>query len=262
MKPISSRHNPVFRTLHRMTSDAGLRREAGLALIEGVHLCDAFIASGGTPRQVIVGASSAGRAEVTDLLDRSGVADRYLLDDALFGSLSQLGPGIALMMTIEPSRHALPDAVERTAAMLDRIQDPGNVGSILRSAAAAGVQDIYLSTGCAGAWSPKVVRAGMGAHFHLRLFEDCDLVALRGCTTLPWIATSPHAERSLYDAELDDEVVWLFGHEGQGLAADLFDASAAVRIPQPGPMESLNVAASAAICFFEQTRRREARRRR
>ncbi len=256
MKRISSRHNPFFKALQRMAGDSGTRRDTGPVLIEGVHLCDAFLASGGAPRQVVVGESALDDAEVSGLLDRSEPAEQYVLDDPLFASISRIGPGVAVLMVVEPARPVIPSSITRSAVLLDRLQDPGNVGSILRSAAAAGVPDVYLSTACAGAWSPKVVRAGMGAHFHLNLFEDCDLHGLRGRTALPWIATSPHAARSVYDADLGGDVVWLFGHEGQGLDERLVDAARAVRIPQPGDVESLNVAASAAICLFEQVRQR------
>jgi RNA methyltransferase, TrmH family len=256
MKRISSRHNPFFKTLLGLSGDSGARRDAGLVLIEGIHLCDAFLRSGGTPRQVIIGASALDDAEVIDLIDRTEVAEIYALDDPLFSSISQVGPGVAVLMIVEPARPPIPPSITWSAVLLDRLQDPGNVGSILRSTAAAGVSHVFLSTGCAGAWSPKVVRAGMGAHFHLNLFEDCDLHALRGRTALPWIATSPHAARSLYDADLGGDVVWLFGHEGQGLDDRLIDTGSAVRVPQPGDIESLNVAASAAICLFEQVRQR------
>jgi TrmH family RNA methyltransferase len=256
MKRISSRDNPFFKSLRQLSGDSSARRDTGLVLIEGIHLCDAFLRSGGAPRSVVVGDSTLANAEVIDLLDRARPAETYALDDALFASASQLAHGVAVLMVIERPRSERPTGIERTSVLLDRVQDPGNVGSILRSAAAAGVVDVYLSAECASAWSPKVVRAAMGAHFHLKLFEDCALRGLQRSSTVPWIATSPHAQRSIYEADLRGEVAWLFGHEGQGVDAMLLEMAATVRIPQPGPIESLNVAASAAICFFEQLRQR------
>jgi TrmH family RNA methyltransferase len=257
MKRISSRDNPFFKTLRQLAGDAGTRRDAGIALVEGVHLCDAYLQSGGVPRQVVIGESAFDHAEVVDLLDRVDQnAQRYLLDDALFKSLSQLASGVPLMMLIERPHPQLPERIERTSVLLDRVQDPGNVGSILRSAAAAGIVDVYLSAACASAWSTKVLRAAMGAHFHLLIFEDCNLEDLARSDDVPWIATSPHADRSIYEVDLAGEVAWLFGHEGQGLEASLMGLATAVRIPQPGKGESLNVAASAAICFFEQARQK------
>ena len=259
MKRIASRTNPFFRRLRLLADDAAARRREQAALLEGIHLCDAFLESGGVPRAVVVGQACLGNAEVVDLLDRAAGADVHVLDEGLFAAISGLAHGVAFLMLIDlPGRLERPD-IGVDAVLLDRVQDPGNVGSILRSAAAAGMADVYLSRECAGAWSPKVLRAAMGAHFHLRLFEDCDLASLQRGATVPLIATSPHAPRSLYDTDLRAPLAWLFGHEGQGVAPALMEAVSAVRIPQAGPVESLNVAASAAVCFFEQARQRIAR---
>ncbi len=256
MRRIASRDNAVFKALRRVARDARAER----VLLEGIHLCDAFLAAGGVPREVFVGASAVAHPEVVALLARStaDTIDRYVLDDALYAGASGLAQGVTLLMTIDRPRPAGAPVIVATSVVLDRIQDPGNVGSILRSAAAAGIADVFLSTGCASGWSPKVLRAGMGAHFHLRLFEDCDLRTLRERTTIGWLATSPHASRTIHEAELAADVAWVFGHEGQGLDPHLIDDASAVRIPQPGRGESLNVAAAAAICFFEQVRQRRA----
>jgi len=258
MKRISSRDNPAFKALRQLSSDAGARRDARVAVLEGVHLADAFLRSRGVPRQIVVGASALDHREVAELLSRAPTDALLVLDDALFASISQLAQGVALLMVVERPAPAPPERVVRSAVVLDRIQDPGNVGSILRSAAVAGIVDIFLSRDCAGAWSPKVLRAGMGAHFHLSIFEDADLSALRANAAIPWIATSPHADATIHRTDLRGEVAWVFGHEGQGLDAALMRDALKVRIPQPGQGESLNVAAAAAICFFEQVRQRDA----
>ncbi len=260
MKHIASRDNPLYKSLRRTIDDAATRREAGVAILDGIHLCDAFLRSGGRPRRLVIGRSALDDAEVVGLLDRAREATDdvscVVLDDALFGSLSQVVHGIALLTIVDLPKPSRPERLVATSVLLDRVQDAGNVGSILRSAAAAGIGDVYLSRGCAGAWSPKVLRSAMGAHFHLRLFEDCDLAALRVGSTIDWLATSPHGEARVYDVDLRSEVAWLFGHEGQGVAIELTADATLVRIPQPGHGESLNVAASAAICFFEQVRQR------
>ncbi len=253
MKRIASADNPAFKALRRRSMAAGSSREPDVAWLEGIHLAEAFVASGGVPEQVVIGASACDRAEVGALLERMAV-DAVVLDDALFDRVSLLVHGIRLLTIAPRPRPVKPTGLVATSVLLDRVQDPGNVGSILRSAAAAGICDVYLSSGCAAAWSPKVLRAAMGAHFVLRLFEDCDLVGERLSSAIPWVATSPHARRALYEADLTRPVAWVFGTEGQGLPAPLVDDAAAVRIPQPGHGESLNVAAAAAVCFFEQVR--------
>jgi TrmH family RNA methyltransferase len=260
MKRIASRDNPHFKALRQLASDASTRRDEARVLIEGAHLADAFLRAGGSPRQAVVAESALGRAEVVDLLERLQGVEVLAFEDALFDAVSALPSSGGILLTIDRPVPGAAPRVTRNAVLLDRVQDPGNVGSILRTAAAAGIRDIFLSRGCAGAWSPKVVRAAMGAHFVLALFEDCDLTTLP-TDEVPWLATSPHATESIYTVDLGGPVAWLFGHEGQGVDEALMRRARGVRIPQPGAMESLNVAASAAICLFtqvrEQVRRRE-----
>jgi TrmH family RNA methyltransferase len=148
-----------------------------------------------------------------------------------------------------------PPAVEPHAAtvVLDRLQDAGNVGSILRSAAAFGFGQIIALKGTAALWSPKVLRAGMGAHFGLRLIEGADIGAL-DALSVPCIATSSHRGDWLHQVRLPHPCAWLVGHEGQGVSAALeARAERHIRIAQPGGEESLNVAAAAAICLYAST---------
>ncbi len=262
LKTIASRDNAFFKTLRHLTRDASARRDEKLAVLEGVHLCEAFLESGALPRYGVIGRSSLHNAEVATLIDalddRIQASHLILLDDALFAGLSQLEQGVALLFVIDVPQLESPDRIDRACVMLDRIQDPGNVGSILRSAAAASIATVFASSGCASAWSPKVLRAGMGAHFHLRIHEDCDLQALAARASIVRIATSPSAKQSIYDADLTGDVSWMLGHEGGGLTPELMRDAIALCIPQPGKLDSLNVAASAAICFFEQVRQRYA----
>ena len=126
---------------------------------------------------------------------------------------------------------------------------------LFRSAAAAGIRQVYCSAGTVFSWSPKVLRAGMGAHFLLEIVENADLAELVRHAAVPVLATSSHATRTVYDLDLTVPVAWLFGHEGQGVADELLaHATHQVAIPHLGAVESLNVAASAAVCFFEQVR--------
>ena len=145
--------------------------------------------------------------------------------------------------------------------LLEAIQDPGNLGAMLRTAAAAGVDAVYLSKGCAEVWSPKALRAGMGAQFALALHEHADLTLIaRELKSL--IATSLDAQQSLYDLDLSGPVAFVFGNEGAGLSPALLDtATHQVKIPMPGKVESLNVAAAAAVCLFECVRQRGCKRR-
>jgi TrmH family RNA methyltransferase len=140
--------------------------------------------------------------------------------------------------------------------VLDRLQDAGNVGTLLRSASAFGFSQIVAIKGTAALWSPKVLRAGMGAHFGLHLVEAADEAAL-DALALPLLAASSHAEHALHAVDLPWPCAWVMGHEGRGVSDSLIERCAmTLRIPQPGGEESLNVAAAASICLYESARQR------
>ena len=149
----------------------------------------------------------------------------------------------------------LPERVDASCVVLDGVQDAGNVGSILRSAAAAGVKQVFCAPGTAYAWSSKVLRSAMGAHFLLDIFEDVPAATLIERLAIPAVMTDSHTSQAIYDCDLSGPVAWVFGNEGAGVSNAWLTAVAhRLTIPQPGGMESLNVAAAAAICLFEQCR--------
>ena len=187
----------------------------------------------------------------------SGGASCIQLPDALFNALSQVENGVDILFVINTPQVVAPLSLSEDTVLLDNLQDPGNLGSILRSAAAAGIKWVVCSKGCVAAWSPKVLRAGMGAHFLLQIVENADLHGLLEEAAVPVLATSSHATYTLYQLDLRQPQAWLFGHEGQGVAVDLMEmATHRIAIPHLGKVESLNVAACAAVCFFEQLRQK------
>jgi TrmH family RNA methyltransferase len=252
VQPITSRDNPLLAQLRKLARDPLAYRKLGRVWLEGDHLCAAAVARGVAAGQAVI-AESAWRDERLQAL--AGHAARIaVLPDALLAGVSALPSPAAIGFVIEapPSANLLP---EIPTVVLDRLQDPGNAGSMLRSAAAFGFAQVLALKGTVGLWSPKVLRAGMGAHFALRLVEGLGVDELRALT-VPLVATSSHAASSLHDAALPRPCAWVFGHEGQGIEPTLAARCAlAVRIPQPGGEESLNAAAAAAICLYESTRR-------
>jgi TrmH family RNA methyltransferase len=255
LKIVESRANRHFQELRRLVSSASGRRASGLAFIEGVHLCRAYLEHGQRPRSVVCAQSALSHPEVAALTDEARAEDVVLLADALFASLSPLekAPGVAFVIEI-PEVSGV--RIAASAVLLDRLQDPGNLGSILRSAAAAGVTTIVCSRGTVDAWSPKALRAGMGAQFGLSIGEDRNLLEVLEGSSVAAVATSSHAPSSVFEADLRRDIAWLFGNEGQGVDATLERRCEHLAIPQPGGEESLNVAAAAAICLFEQVRQR------
>lgn len=257
MKPITSRDNPLYKELKQLATSSQARRKAGRTLLDGVHLCEAYLQHLGLPPLCVVGQSATTHPEVLALLAQcdGGGSQCIVLPDALYHALSQVEHGVSLMFVIETPQLSAPPRLGSAAVLLDNVQDPGNLGSILRSAAAAGITTVFCSPGTAFSWSPKVLRAGMGAHFLLHIIENIDLAEVIATATIPVLATSSHAATQLYDVDLTQPVAWLFGHEGQGVADNLLAlATQQIVIPHQGAMESLNVAASAAVCFFEQVR--------
>lgn len=257
MKAITSRDNPLYKELKQLATSSQARRKAGRTLLDGIHLCDMYLQQVGLPVLAIVNESALAHPEVAALAeecDRKRVQG-ITLPEPLYKALSQVDNGVGLMFLVETPQPVMPDQITESAVLLDNLQDPGNMGSILRSAAAAGVRHVFCSPGTAFAWSPKVLRAGMGAHFLLNIVEGVDLASCVSTARIPVLATSSHATKTVYDVDLSRPVAWLFGHEGQGVSPELLGAATEqVSIPHLGKIESLNVAASVAVCLFEQVR--------
>jgi TrmH family RNA methyltransferase len=260
MKTISSRDNAFYKELKQLATSSQARRKAGRSLLDGVHLCQTWLDLRGLPAHCLVSEGALANPEVAAIIERVEYRQGQVtaLPDTLFGALSQVENGVHLLFLVDTPQPAIPDALTRSAVLLDGVQDPGNVGSILRSAAAAGIEQVFCSPGTAFCWSPKVLRAAMGAHFVLEIFENIDLAALVRGARVPVLATSGYADKRIWDLDLREPAAWLLGHEGQGVSDELLAlATHRVAIPHLGKVESLNVAACAAVCFFEQARQQQ-----
>ncbi len=242
---IRSAANAQVKDLRRLAQDSGAWRKAGQVWLEGDHLCRAAAERGLQPALAVFSESFWPQAQV----EWARAAPKTIvLADPLFASVSGLESPARMAFVLPLPPAPLLDAAAPTV-VLDRLQDAGNVGSVLRSAAAFGFHQVIALKGTAGLWSPKVVRAGMGAHFALRLFDAAE-VSLLDALAVPLLATSSHGGELLHRAALPWPCAWLLGHEGQGVAPEVAARAALqVRIAQPGGEESLNVASAAAICL-------------
>jgi TrmH family RNA methyltransferase len=259
VRRIASRDNPLFRELVHLASSARERRRLEASLIEGVHLCEAYLQRHGVPRQVLVADGALGRADVRALLSRLDTAP-VALADPLFKALSAVEHGVGVAMLIDTPGPPLPARLDADCVYLDRLQDPGNVGTVLRTCAAAGVARVITAPGTAWCWSPKVLRAGMGAHFALQIHESVGWPELAPRVAVAIRATAANAPRSIWQADLRAPALWLFGQEGGGLSDELSAlAGERLSIPQSTAVESLNVGVAASLCLYEQWRQREAR---
>ena len=243
---VSSRDNALLKDLRKLSQDNTGYRKQGRVWLEGDHLCRAALARGLRPALAVFCESfwPSAPAEWAQAAIKN-----IVIPDALMPGISGLeSPATMGFVMNLPAPHAL--APGAASLILDRVQDAGNVGSMLRSAAAFGFSQVLALKGTAALWSPKVLRAGMGAHFALQLIEGLgaeDLEAL----TVPLLVTSSHHGGFLHQQALPMPCAWAMGHEGQGVGDALMARAALkVRIDQPGGEESLNVAAAAAICLY------------
>jgi len=252
---ITSRDNPLLKRLRALAQDSTAYRKHGQVWLEGDHLCRALLSRGRRPATAVFAESYWPQAPQAL---REAAEHIVTVPDALMAGISGLESpsGVGFLWELPASPGVQPG---HGAVVLDRLQDAGNVGSILRSAAAMGFAQVLAIKGTAALWSPKVLRAGMGAHFGLRLIEG---IAVDTLDTLhvPLLVTGSHDGVMLPQARLPWPCAWAFGHEGQGVQPPLRERAAlTLRIPQPGGEESLNVAAAAAICLYESLRSRGGR---
>jgi len=256
LKTITSRDNEQYKAIKRLVSKASERKERGVCVLDGAHLLAASLDSGLRPEEIYVTRAGIEREEVSRLVARSKVQP-VVLPDNLYDALSTVESPTGVMAVVRTPGSAEVRADADLVLLLEDIQDPGNVGTLLRSAAAVGAGHVLLSPTCAFAWSPKVLRAAMGAHFALNLVEGADLAAWTARFKGQSVALDGSGETSLYDLELRGKTALLVGNEGAGLSPQLRDAaSVRARIPISKRMESLNAAAAGTVALFETARQR------
>ena len=249
--PITSRDNPLLKDLRKVAQDNTAYRKAGRFWVEGDHLCSAALQRGLKPTVAVFTEDFWKNPESRPLAPVQyalNAIKSIVIPAQLFRELSGLESpvGVGFVLDVPVQTVLLPDVA---TVILDRVQDAGNVGSILRSAGAFGFRQVVALKGSAALWSPKVLRAGMGAHFGLHLLEGRGLDDLQALQA-PIVVTSSHQGDLIQNLRLPAVCAWAFGHEGQGVCAELMARAAVhVRIGQPGGEESLNVAAAAAICL-------------
>lgn len=265
---ITSRANPTFQRLRRLATEPRERTRCNRTLLEGDHLIGAWLERDHPVATLAVDAAAielpARWPGVTRALDdaRARHIEILAFPASLLDQLSGLDSPSRLVAEIMPREGDLDAMRGQDVVLLDRIQDPGNVGAILRTCAAAGVGHAVAGPGTAALWSPKVMRAAMGAHALLNLASVDDLARCCHSLGVPVYGTSSHAMVTLDSVDLQSPCAWVFGHEGAGLGeaveAAIAECGALVAIDQAPDVESLNVAAAAAVCLFETRRQRRA----
>jgi TrmH family RNA methyltransferase len=257
---VTSRNNPRLREAARLAASSRDRRKAGRCVLEGEHVVGVYAERVGSPQSLIATDEALARPAVRALVDR--FSDRTLVvTESLFDEIATLPSGIGVLAVVETPAPPPPANVD-FCLLIDDVQDPGNVGSMLRTAAAAGAAHVFLSKHSAFAWSPKVLRAGQGAHFCVAIHEDVDLAewaSVHRAAGGEVVATVASGGESLFATMLRERVAVAIGNEGSGLSAPLLaTATRRVTIPMHRGIESLNAAAAAAVVLFECLRQRAA----
>jgi TrmH family RNA methyltransferase len=262
---VVSRQNARYREIARLVSSSRERRKTGRCVLEGEHLVAAYLDRVGIPDTVVASEDALARPGIAALLARLPPANAMIVPQALLDGMGALMPDVGVIAVAGAPRIASRPG-GGIVLLIEAIQDPGNLGSMLRSAAAFGASDAFLSKECAFAWSPKVLRAGQGAHFQLAIHEDADLVAVAGRLKGEGsrvLATVASGGKPIDRASLATRVALAVGNEGAGLSDALREAAdETVTIPMPGGTESLNVAAATAVALYEIARRATAAARR
>jgi TrmH family RNA methyltransferase len=252
---IASRANPQYKALRLLAQSARERREQQRTLLDGPHLVRSYLDHGAMPALVAVDEEACTKPEIHALLERARASAAICLPPDLFSQLAPVASPVGILAVIDIPRPTPEASLGDFVVMLESVQDPGNVGTIIRSAAGAGVRDVLLSCGCADAWSPRCLRAAMGAHFAVAVHANADLQSAVGGFGGNVVATAGRNGMAPHRLDLRGPLALLFGAEGTGLSAQLMQAAkACVSIPLAPGIESLNVAAAAAVVLFERVR--------
>lgn len=255
MQTITSSDNTKFKHVRALLEQARYRKKSAETVLEGVHLLESYLKKRLTPKQVWLSQQASAHSEVIPLLEHCVAVPTFELPDSLYKQLRSIGEGIDVLAVIELPSFELPDITTDTLILND-VQDTGNVGTLLRTAAAVGMTDIICTAGTASCWSPKCLRAGMGAQFSLSIYENVAINDVLNHVNVPLLATSSHTDELIYSHNLTEPVAWVMGNEGQGVCSALMEKASPTALPQPNGEESLNVAVAGALCMYEMLRQR------
>lgn len=256
MTPITSKDNPTIKHAHALLTNQRTRKKSGQTVLEGIHLLSAYLEKNLQPQKVLVAENALNHTEFAALLPQIDKKSLIVISDNLYKQIRTLGDGVDVMAIIDvPTPSIRP--IDGDCLILNGVQDAGNAGTLLRSASSVGIRTIISTTHSANLWSPKCLRAGMGAQFSLEIFEQLTIEEVLASVRTPLFATSSHTDKFIYAHDLRQPVAWVLGHEGQGVAQEFLSQATPIALPQPGGQESLNVGVAGSICFYEMLRQRQ-----
>lgn len=255
MNLITSAQNPIIKHASALLTSHRHRKKTGQTVIEGVHLLDAYLKQGLTVDKVIIAQNSLHHPEVIKLCQNILDKDIITTTNALYKQIRTLGDGVDIMAIIDTPSPTLTKIAD-DCLILDGLQDTGNIGTLLRTASAVGITTIVTTPHTAHLWSPKCLRAGMGANFALSIYEHITADEILQKVQTPLYATSSHTNKVIYHHDLTSPIAWVLGHEGQGVSDVFLQNATPIALPQPNGQESLNVGVAGSVCFYEMLRQR------
>lgn len=253
---ITSKDNPTIKTAHALLTGSRQRKKLGKTVIEGTHLLDAYLNADLTPDTVIVSESGLQNDEIIGLLNRLNNVKTLTISDSLYKDIRTLGESLPMMAIIEMPTLSLDYPITQDCLIINGVQDNGNLGTLLRTASAVGIKTVICTSGTASAWSPKTLRASMGANFSLDIYENVSVEKVLEMVEVPLFATSSHTDALIYHTDLKQPLALIMGHEGQGVDEMLMQQATRIALPQPNGQESLNVAIAGSLCLYEMLRQR------
>jgi len=253
MKIITSKDNPTYKSALKLTKKKH-RDEQGMYLLEGVKPLEDALAMGINIRNIFV---CEGFEDEFDFPAKVTLA----LERKLFENLSDTRTSQGVIAVVEKINYSAEAFAEVAGAensnivVLDRLQDPGNIGTVIRTAEAAGYKGILLISGSGDVYSPKVVRAAAGSLFRMPVIyieNTQEAVKLLKSINKRIVTTSLDTETYYYEADLTKNIALVIGNEGQGVSGEFLDSSdIKIKIPMAGSIESLNAAVAAGILMYQ-----------
>ena len=256
---ITSTQNSKIKEIRQLQSRAKARRKAGAFVVEGIRLCEEAVLSGWPVQHCLYAPDLAPRGlELIQTLQTRGVPTDQAAGHVI-KSVSDTQTPQGIIMVLSETPLPLPEQPD-FILILDKLQDPGNQGALLRTAAAAGVDLVLTADGSADVFAPKVLRAGMGAHFRLpiRVWPNQEMIEYCRQNQISLWAALLNEGPPYPQAELTGPTAIIIGSEAHGINPDLRQAAQPLHIPMPGGAESLNAAAAGAILIYEVLRQKSA----
>jgi TrmH family RNA methyltransferase len=258
LNTIQSKDNSILKEVKRLHKKK-FRNETGRFLVEGFRFVEEALISSFNVPYIFVSEGVKDKYidfNIEKVLQKNSVV--YFVKDNIFKDLCETVTPQGILAVVENKKVELEDK-EGFYVLIDKLQDPGNVGTIIRTAHASGALGIITTKGTVDVYNDKTLRSTMGSIFNIPVIEDDDLELMRGLKSMGFklIVSSLDTDNNFYDIDLIGKIIIAVGNEGNGISEEVYAlGDEKVKIPMPGGAESLNAAVSASIMMYEAVRQK------